>query len=132
LRQMAIDRLTGLIRQLELDQPPRLRLSDRCPPGFDPQWLDSERTVVGFEREANPRTCQIVVHSMTPTDSSRPSLSVRPCQDGSGWYVEAWWPNRRLEKLGHFRTHSEAREWVALESASFFVLREIGSSVKAR
>jgi hypothetical protein len=72
----------------------------------------------------------LLVHSMTPTNSSRPSLSVRPCMDRSGWYVEAWWPNRPLEKLGHFQTHPEAREWVALESTSFFVLREIGSSVK--
>jgi hypothetical protein len=69
---------------------------------------------------------------MATENPNRPSLSVRPCEDRSGWYVEAWWPNRPLEKLGHFQTHSEAREWVALESVSFFVLREIGPSVKAR
>jgi hypothetical protein len=67
---------------------------------------------------------------MATPHSNQPYLSVRPCEDRTGWYVEAWWVNRPLEKIGHFHTHSEAREWVAFESASYFVLREIGSMVK--
>jgi hypothetical protein len=65
-----------------------------------------------------------------PAQFTRPYLSVRPCEDRSGWFVEAWWTNRPLEKIGHFHTQAEARNWMTLESASYFVLREIGSMVK--
>jgi hypothetical protein len=67
---------------------------------------------------------------MATTRSDRPYLAVRPHEDRSGWYVEAWWINRPLEKLGQFHTHAEARDWIKLESESYFVLREIGSMVK--
>ena len=52
-------------------------------------------------------------------------------EDKSGWYVEAWWINRPLEKIGHFATHSEARNWITLKSTSYFVLREIESMIKS-
>jgi hypothetical protein len=35
-----------------------------------------------------------------------------------------------LEKLGHFASHSDAREWIEFESTSYFVLREIESMIK--
>jgi hypothetical protein len=67
---------------------------------------------------------------MATANSERPYLAIRPCEDKSGWYVEAWWINRPLEKIGHFATQSEARDWITLESMSYFVLREIGSMIK--
>jgi hypothetical protein len=60
-----------------------------------------------------------------------PYLAVRPDGDGDGWYVEAKWVGRAKEQLGRFETYSEARDWVALESTSYFVLREIESTVRA-
>jgi hypothetical protein len=59
-----------------------------------------------------------------------PLLAVRPREDRSGWYVEAWWTNRPSENIGHFATQSEARNWITLESTSYFVLREIDSMIK--
>jgi hypothetical protein len=67
---------------------------------------------------------------MAAPNSSRPLLSVRPCEDRSGWYVEAWWTHRAVQTIGHFHTKSEARDWVTLEAASYFALREIGSMIK--
>jgi hypothetical protein len=59
-----------------------------------------------------------------------PLLAIRPRDDKSGWYVEAWWTNRPSENIGHFATQSEARNWITLESMSYFVLREIESMIK--
>jgi hypothetical protein len=59
-----------------------------------------------------------------------PLLAVRPREDKSGWYVEAWWTNRPSENIGHFATQSEARNWITLESTPYFVLREIDSMIK--
>ena len=59
-----------------------------------------------------------------------PYLAPRPFEDGSGWYVEAQWIHRAKENIGQFATFAEAREWITLESISYFVLREIGSMVK--
>jgi hypothetical protein len=61
-----------------------------------------------------------------------PLLAVRPREDKSGRYVEAWWTNRPSENIGHFATQSEARDWITLESTSYFVLREIESMIKHR
>jgi hypothetical protein len=72
------------------------------------------------------------VPQMATARSNSPYLSVRPYDDKSGWYVEAWWIHRPLEKIGHFATHSEAREWIELESAAYFVLREIGATMIKR
>jgi hypothetical protein len=55
-----------------------------------------------------------------------PCLTPRPFDDGSGWYVEAQWVDRPPERLGHFAIYSEARDWIALESIAYFVLRELG------
>jgi hypothetical protein len=59
-----------------------------------------------------------------------PLLAVRPREDKSGWYVEAWWTNRPSENIGDFATQSEARNWITLESTAYFVLREIESMIK--
>jgi hypothetical protein len=58
-----------------------------------------------------------------------PLLAVRPREDKLGWYVEAWWTSRPSENIGHFTTQSDARNWITLESASYFVLREIESMI---
>ena len=70
------------------------------------------------------------VPQMATAKSGRPYLAARPCEDRSGWYVEAWWVRRPLEKIGHFPSHSAAREWIELESTSYFVLREIESMIR--
>ena len=54
-----------------------------------------------------------------------PYLAPRPYEDGSGWYVEAKWIGHATERLGRFDTYSEARDWIALESTTYFVLREL-------
>ena len=54
-----------------------------------------------------------------------PYLAPRPYEDEPGWYVEAKWIDRAPERLGRFDTYSEAREWIVLESAAYFVLREL-------
>jgi hypothetical protein len=59
-----------------------------------------------------------------------PYLAPRPYEDGSGWYVEAKWIGRAAERLGRFETYSQAREWILLESAAYFVLREIGCATE--
>jgi hypothetical protein len=59
-----------------------------------------------------------------------PYLTPRPFDDGSGWYVEAQWVGRRTEQLGHFTIYSEARDWIALQSTAYFVLRELGLPIK--
>jgi hypothetical protein len=54
-----------------------------------------------------------------------PYLAPRPHEDGSSWYVEAKWIDRATEQLGRFDTYSEARNWITLEAATYFVLREL-------
>jgi hypothetical protein len=67
---------------------------------------------------------------MAAAISEHPLLAVRPREDKSGWYVEAWWTNRPSENIGQFATQSEARNWITLESTSYFVLREIEAMIK--
>jgi len=67
---------------------------------------------------------------MTKLKYEYPLLAVRPREDKSVWYVEAWWTNRHSENIGQFATQSEARNWITLESTSYFVLREIESMIK--
>lgn len=54
-----------------------------------------------------------------------PTLAPRPFEDGSGWYVQAKWVGHETERLGRFDTFSEARLWIELEAAVYFVLREL-------
>jgi hypothetical protein len=55
-----------------------------------------------------------------------PILTPRAFEDGSGWYVEAYWIGRPVEQLGRFAVYSDANDWITLESAAYFVLRELG------
>jgi hypothetical protein len=59
-----------------------------------------------------------------------PYLSPHAYEDGSGWYVEAYWIDRPAERLGRFGSYSEANDWITLESAAYFVLRELGQTVQ--
>lgn len=61
-----------------------------------------------------------------------PILTPRALEGGSGWYVEAYWIGRLPERLGRFATYAEANDWITLESAAYFVLRELGPPVKRR
>jgi hypothetical protein len=54
-----------------------------------------------------------------------PYLVALPYEDGPGWYVEARWIGRATERLGRFNTYAEARDWITLESSTYFVLREL-------
>jgi hypothetical protein len=67
---------------------------------------------------------------MAKSRSNWPYLAVRPHDDRSGWYVEAWWVNRPLERIGRFGSYREASDWMALEATTYFVLREIESTIK--
>ena len=77
-----------------------------------------------------PMTLANMVLPMATSKFEHPLLAVRPREDKSGWYVEAWWTNRPSENIGYFATQSEARNRITLESASYFVLREIESMIK--
>jgi hypothetical protein len=59
-----------------------------------------------------------------------PYLTPRRFEDGSGWYVEVYWIGRPMEQSGRFAFYSEAPDWIALEAVAFFVLRELGQTVK--
>jgi hypothetical protein len=54
-----------------------------------------------------------------------PILTPRAFEDGSGWHAEAYWIGRPPERLGRFAIYSEANDWITLESAAYFVLREL-------
>ena len=54
-----------------------------------------------------------------------PYLTPRQFEDGSGWYVEAYWIARPTERLRRFVSYSEANDWITLESTAYFVLREL-------
>jgi hypothetical protein len=58
-----------------------------------------------------------------------PYLTPRAFEGESGWYVEVYWIARPLERLGRFATYSDANDWITLESAAYFVLRELGQSM---
>jgi hypothetical protein len=57
-----------------------------------------------------------------------PILNPRAFEDGSGWYIEVYWIGRPAEQLGRFAVYAAASEWIRLESAAYFVLRELGPS----
>jgi hypothetical protein len=59
-----------------------------------------------------------------------PYLTPRPLEDGSGWYVEVQWIGRPMERLGRFAIYAEASDWIMLQSAAYFVLRELAHPVK--
>jgi hypothetical protein len=88
----------------------------------------AKRRAVGYR--GPPMTLANMVLPMATLKFEHPLLAVRPRQDKSGWYVEAWWTNRPSENIGHFATQSEARNWITLESTSYFVLCEIDSMIK--
>ncbi len=66
----------------------------------------------------------------TAHSRNTPILTPRAFEDGSGWYVEAYWIGRPMEQLGRFAVYSDANDWITLESAAYFVLRELGQIVK--
>lgn len=61
-----------------------------------------------------------------------PILNPRAIDDGSGWYIEVYWIGRPPERLGRFAVYAEAGDWIRLESAAYFVLRELDQIVKPR
>jgi hypothetical protein len=77
------------------------------------------------------RDATFLGYLMAIAASQAPRLTPRP-ERGPGWYVEVSWPAGAIEKIGHFATYSEARTWITLEAASYFVLRELGSWSGAR
>jgi hypothetical protein len=71
------------------------------------------------------------IHMATVHSRAIPYLTPRALEDGSGWYVEAYWIGRPTERLGRFATYSEANDWIAFEAGSYFVLREVGRPVNS-
>ena len=55
---------------------------------------------------------------------SKPTLTPREYEDGSGWYIEASWKDRPPEQIGGFQTDSEALDWISQKSTAYFKARE--------
>jgi hypothetical protein len=47
---------------------------------------------------------------------SRPTFKPKPFLDGSGWHVDAEWPDGVTQHVDDFGSDSEAREWIAKKS----------------
>ncbi len=54
--------------------------------------------------------------------NSRPTFKPERFLDGSGWHVDAEWPDGATEHVDDFRSSSEAREWNTKKSEAW--LRE--------
>jgi len=46
----------------------------------------------------------------------RPTFKPKPFLDGSGWHVDAEWPDGVTQHVDDFGSDSEAREWIAKKS----------------
>src|ERR1700690_605406 len=46
----------------------------------------------------------------------RPTFKPKPFMDGSGWHVDAEWPDGVTQHVDDFGSGSEAREWIAKKS----------------
>jgi hypothetical protein len=51
-------------------------------------------------------------------DYSMPAARICPLKDGSGWYVELWWPDGRIERVGDFGSETTAKDWIEWELAA--------------
>jgi hypothetical protein len=58
------------------------------------------------------------VLDMTKTNS-RPTFKPKPFMDGSGWHVDAEWPDGLIQHVDDFGSDSEAREWIAKKSQAW-------------
>ncbi len=45
--------------------------------------------------------------------------------DRDEWVVEAEWPDSTLERVGTFRDHSAAADWISNQSETWFAARRI-------
>jgi hypothetical protein len=50
---------------------------------------------------------------------SRPTFKPKPFLDGSGWHVDAEWPDGVTQHVDDFGSGSEAREWIAKRSEAW-------------
>ena len=50
---------------------------------------------------------------------SRPTFKPKPFLDGSGWHVDAEWPDGVTQHVDDFGSDSEAREWIAKKSEAW-------------
>ncbi len=50
---------------------------------------------------------------------SRPNFKPKSYKDGSGWYVEAEWPDGTTQHVDDFGSDSEAQDWVIHKSAKW-------------
>jgi hypothetical protein len=50
--------------------------------------------------------------TMTSNDAGKPPVSHARRRDDGSWYVDVLWHNGRREKIGHFKTASEAEEFI--------------------
>jgi hypothetical protein len=51
--------------------------------------------------------------------NSRPTFKPKPFLDGSGWHVDAEWPDGVTQHVDDFGSSSEAREWIAKKSEAW-------------
>ena len=48
--------------------------------------------------------------------SCKPAFTVKPVKLAHRWYVEAEWPNRRIEHINDFASDFEAEDWIVHQS----------------
>jgi hypothetical protein len=51
--------------------------------------------------------------------NSTPTLKLKRFMDGSGWHVDAEWPNGVTQHVDDFESDSEAQEWIAKKSEAW-------------
>jgi hypothetical protein len=52
-------------------------------------------------------------------NTSRPTFKPKPFMDGSGWHVDAEWPDGVIRHVDDFQSGSEAREWIVKNSEAW-------------
>jgi hypothetical protein len=55
-------------------------------------------------------------HSTAMAKDPKPTFKPRPYKDGSGYLVEAEWPDGVIQLVDDFGSESEALEWIAEKS----------------
>jgi len=50
---------------------------------------------------------------------SQPTFTPKSFKDGSGWYVEAVWPDGFIQHVDDFGSDTEAQDWVIHKSAGW-------------
>jgi hypothetical protein len=69
--------------------------------------------------ESRPPMSDIAQVITMAKKNSRPTFKPKPFMDGSGWHVDAEWPDGVTQHVDDFGSGSEAREWIAKKSEAW-------------